>query len=324
VAELGKKLVFTAVLLNSLTSVALSQDTSVLMQSDLCFETAHHLLVKNEFELASGAFKKCLEKWPTESRFYLGYGTANATLQNFKVAEHAYLQFAEIEPRSSEIWILLAVVYKMSDRIDDSIRALHNAIDRDGTSVSAWSKLGWTYYRAGRSSDAVRALTKWAELDPKSFEANYWLARAQQGVDNVKAEASVRMALAINSTSADALELLAQLSPTDQLGALGKITQLRPTCADAWRSLASAQAKAGQKRDAYTSAQEALHNRRGQPRDTYFDLVILANLADELGYRKDSKKYWKMASSMRELMPGFEKVPYSEDLSCKNQTKDVW
>jgi len=90
--------------------------------------------------------------------------------------EYACLRSMMLEPQNTTMWNALALVYMMSNRVEDAEEAIERSLDIDTSNAWTWTIWGDLLRREGRLLDAERAYRMATELDTKDVCALRHLA----------------------------------------------------------------------------------------------------------------------------------------------------
>jgi TonB family protein len=121
-----------------------------------------------------------------------------------------------------------------------AISLFKKAVKENANDTMSWYMLGSAYLKKGKNKDGVKALERAAKLDPKSESILIGLAFAYMLTGDIKAAATARAVLAINSKNVDAHYLLGQIALFDSLfntayERANKVLELSPNHAAAHR-----------------------------------------------------------------------------------------
>ena len=117
--------------------------------------------------------------------------------------EYTCLRSMMLEPRNTTMWNALALVYMMSNRVQDAEEAIERSLDIDTSNAWTWTIWGDLLRQEGRLVDAERAYRMATELDPNYVHALRHLALL----------CSARGA---HQEAVDLLEMLISVTPNDQ------------------------------------------------------------------------------------------------------------
>jgi cytochrome c-type biogenesis protein CcmH/NrfG len=93
----------------------------------------------------------------TTVQAWLNQGRIHQQAGRLVEAEDAYRHALELAPRDAESFHLLGLVTYRLNRLAESLRYLHAAVEQQPSSSVYWFNLGVVSQKAGRSSDAVTA-----------------------------------------------------------------------------------------------------------------------------------------------------------------------
>ena len=100
-------------------------------------------------------------------RAWLDQGRAHQQAGRLTEAEDAYRHALELAPHDAESCHLLGLVSYRLNRLAESLRYLHAAVERQPSLPVYWFNLGVVSQKAGRSPDAVSAYEKAIALRPQ-------------------------------------------------------------------------------------------------------------------------------------------------------------
>src|SRR5687768_15289599 len=103
-------------------------------------------------------------------RAWLDQGRAHQQAGRLTEAEDAYRHALELAPHDAESCHLLGLVTYRLNRLAESLRYLHAAVERQPSLPVYWFNLGVVSQKAGRSPDAVSAYEKAIALNPRRSE----------------------------------------------------------------------------------------------------------------------------------------------------------
>ncbi|MFX1578468.1 MAG: tetratricopeptide repeat protein [Promethearchaeota archaeon] len=90
--------------------------------------------------------------------------------------EYACLRSMMLDPQNTTMWNALALVYMMSDRMQEAEEAIVRSLDIDTSNAWTWTIWGDLLRQNGDSTEAERAYRMATELDPKEIHALRHLA----------------------------------------------------------------------------------------------------------------------------------------------------
>ena len=169
----------------------------------------------NKAELS---FRQAIQKNPNAAAYHKNLGDVNLASQIYSIAANAYKTALKQDSTNVEVRHLLARAYLLDKNYNEAVEELKALLRLDSTFAKAYQDLGKLYIfsakNAGDTShyqQAVAALSKYTQLDPKNAEAFLDLARAQIAVKNAEgAREAARQALAIDSSLCDAYFIAGQ------------------------------------------------------------------------------------------------------------------
>jgi len=85
--------------------------------------------------------------------------------------EYACLRSMMLEPRNTTMWNALALVFIMSNCIQDAEEAIESSLDIDTSNAWTWTIWGDLLRKEGRLLEAERAFRMATELDPEDVHA---------------------------------------------------------------------------------------------------------------------------------------------------------
>lgn len=94
-------------------------------------------------------------------------GTALFQMRRYEEATHPLGQAVLLEPANLQLWILLAMAQKRSDRVDLAIESLSNALYVDPKSAPVHFQLACCYALTGQKREWLDHLRRAFRLDPK-------------------------------------------------------------------------------------------------------------------------------------------------------------
>ena len=92
-------------------------------------------------------------------------GVAHFKKREFGLAENAFREAVERDPKATRSWIGLAAAYDRLQRFDMADKAYRKALGLEPESSVAWNNLGFSYLLRGDLSKANRALKRAHSLD---------------------------------------------------------------------------------------------------------------------------------------------------------------
>jgi tetratricopeptide (TPR) repeat protein len=95
--------------------------------------------------------------------------------RDFRAAARFYRQYLETNAASADVLQRLGLVEYLSNRFDDAIGPLTQALRLDPSLWGSALYLGMSYYRTDRFKEAVRSLGRALALKPHIAEAQFWL-----------------------------------------------------------------------------------------------------------------------------------------------------
>jgi tetratricopeptide (TPR) repeat protein len=90
--------------------------------------------------------------------------------------EYACLRSMMLEPQTTTMWNALALVYMMSNRVEEAEEAIERSLDIDTSNAWTWTIWGDLLRQEGRLVEAERVYRMVTELDPKEAYALRHLA----------------------------------------------------------------------------------------------------------------------------------------------------
>ncbi len=179
-------------------------------------------------------------------------------------AEAAYRQALDLSPQHAETLHLLGLVTYRQQRLEESLKYLHAAVERDASSPMYWFNFGVVSQKAGRATEAVNAYQHAVALNPRYAEAYGNLGNVLRETGNLTdAVNSYRKALTLNPTLADTHNNLGVAKkelglPQEAISCYRKALELKPTHAEAYNNLGLALMEVGTLHDAIAAFQQAL------------------------------------------------------------------
>ena len=85
--------------------------------------------------------------------------------------EYACLRSMMLEPRNTTMWNALALVFMMSDRVEEAEEAIERSLDIDTSNAWTWTIWGDLLRQKGDRTEAERAYRMATELDPREVHA---------------------------------------------------------------------------------------------------------------------------------------------------------
>lgn len=217
------------------------QEVSSSSPVDADFQKALELQKKENYKEASVAYKKLLQKNPSNALAWNNLGLIQQKLQNFDVAEtcylkalkvtpddaqaynnlaylrfeqgdfreaeKTYLQAIEIQPDYPLTFSNLASLYKEQGKLYKAVEFYKKAIDRAPV-TDFYYRLGLLYYEMKKYDDMLETFNQGLKLNPNSPEIYYSLAVAH--LYNLLGYSSEKR----NSELKKTLDKLTQLSPS--------------------------------------------------------------------------------------------------------------
>ncbi len=92
-------------------------------------------------------------------------GVAHFRKREYGLAENAFREAVERDPKATRSWIGLAAAYDRLQRFDMADKAYRKALALEPESSAAWNNLGFSYLLRGNLSKANRALKRAHTLD---------------------------------------------------------------------------------------------------------------------------------------------------------------
>jgi tetratricopeptide (TPR) repeat protein len=90
--------------------------------------------------------------------------------------EYACLRSMMLEPQNATMWNALALVYMMSNRVEEAEEAIERSLDIDTSNAWTWTIWGDLLRMEGKLMDAESAYRMASELDPNDTHALRHLA----------------------------------------------------------------------------------------------------------------------------------------------------
>jgi tetratricopeptide (TPR) repeat protein len=197
-------------------------------------------------------------------RAWLDQGRAHQQAGRLTEAEDAYRHALELAPHDAESCHLLGLVTYRLNRLADSLRYLHAAVERQPSLPVYWFNLGVVSQKAGRSPDAVSAYEKAIALNPRYPDAYGNLGNVLREIGDLPGAVNAyERALKLNPSHADTHNNLGvakkeQGHTTDAVMCYRRALELRPTHAEALNNLGLALMEIGTLHDAIGCFQQAL------------------------------------------------------------------
>jgi Flp pilus assembly protein TadD len=127
---------------------------------------------------ALATLDEALARDPREARLHYARGQLAFSAGRFAEAESSFLRTLELAPDLSDAHNFLGAVYQELGRLDEAERAYRQALANPAwpTPDKAWLNIGLLHLRQERPDDALAALRRAVELEPRNFKAHYELA----------------------------------------------------------------------------------------------------------------------------------------------------
>lgn len=176
-----------------------------------------------QFNLGKGtdadlAFRQAIQKNPGVAAYHKNLGDVNMASKIYPIAAESYKNAVKYDSTNAELHHLLARAYLLNKSYNEAVAELKAVLRLDSTYAKAYQDLGKLYiFSAQNAGDtaqfqqAIWALSKYTQLDPKNGDAFLDLARAQMAVKNSEgAQAAARQALAVDSSLCDGYYIAGQ------------------------------------------------------------------------------------------------------------------
>jgi len=140
--------------------------------------TAHSMLRAGRVTQAMEIMDEVLAERSDDARLWSEYGSLCFQAGRYATAERAFLEAIRLDPNFSDAHNFLGVVYVMTDRLGDARKHLQTALDDPAypTPEKVYLNMSRLLVKEGRDAEAVDALRRAVEINPKYFQAHYSLA----------------------------------------------------------------------------------------------------------------------------------------------------
>jgi tetratricopeptide (TPR) repeat protein len=181
---------------------------------------------------------------PSDADCHSNLGAALRRLGRLKDAVACFRRALEIKPGASELWNNLGNAQKDLGQFDDAIACYRRALDLRPSFAQPFNNLGNALLSAGKLDDAVTSYRRAIALQPGYIDAHVNLGIVLRLKNcTLHAEESCQRALELDSKSAAALRLMAELrsdhgefSAAEQL--YGQAIAIEPESAESWAGIA--------------------------------------------------------------------------------------
>jgi len=161
---------------------------------------------RNDLEAAIKDFKEALRRDPTHYDAWQGLGLAFIRLKRWPEAVDTLGELAQRQPESVDAAYLHALALFNSGNIPDAEREVRRALRLNAGAAEAHTLLGvMLASRGNATSEANEVLSQAIALNPKSFDAHFYLGRVLYAIkDYAGAAKELRAASALDARHAEA------------------------------------------------------------------------------------------------------------------------
>lgn len=164
-----KILFFAMILLSSVTMAQINAGSSSGKNAGDLFKKAMEHRNNKEYELAIQNYTEVIGLSPRYAKAYVNRGECYFTQQKYAAAASDYKTAISIEPENSELYVLLGKVHSYDWKYSLSIESFKQAIKlKYADSADVYNWLGYSYYYAGRSNDAIASFEQSIRIKPVS------------------------------------------------------------------------------------------------------------------------------------------------------------
>lgn len=110
--------------------------------------------------------------WAENAFDYIAKGNQLANIKKYTEALEQYQKALEIDPKNNRATLLIGLCYAQSGDLDAALPFVQRAA-KNNPSYTTFYNLGLVHSVRGESAEAIAALDRALELEPKSFEAYY-------------------------------------------------------------------------------------------------------------------------------------------------------
>ena len=129
-----------------------------------------------ELDASVARIRKAVAADPTSARLALLEGRVELGLGNQEAAEAAYKRAVELDPDDAAAYQQLAGFYRVTDRLDESIRTFERSLEQNPDSARLHERIAILYEYSGAREDAVEHYERAIELDSSLGESKNNLA----------------------------------------------------------------------------------------------------------------------------------------------------
>ncbi|HPP88148.1 MAG TPA: tetratricopeptide repeat protein, partial [bacterium] len=134
----------------------------------------------NEFEKAlkvQSQLQSLKNAPPLDAEAYAAYGQIFIAKKDYVRAERFYLKSIEENPNQPELYLQLARIYKLQNRIDKVMQNYEKYLELRPNDAYILSDLGYMFYKKRDIKNATLRLQKSLELAPHIPETHYYIAK---------------------------------------------------------------------------------------------------------------------------------------------------
>src|SRR3989440_1305684 len=161
---------------------------------------------RDDVDAAIKDFKEALRRDPTFFSAWQDLGVAYMKLKRWGDAVETFAEFARLRPDAADAAYLHALALFNAGRVADSEREARRALRINAGAAEAHTLLGVILAaRPASNAEAAEALSQASALDPKSFDAHFYLGRVLYAMkDHAGAVKELRAAAALDPRRAEA------------------------------------------------------------------------------------------------------------------------
>ena len=176
-------------------------------------EQANQAMAAQSYQSAVELYQSALESEPASYQAQVGLGRAYAAANQWDAAEAVYCELLNTNHDNHDVRLLRGTLYGWMKRYDDAESDLRRVVDAVPDYADAWSALGNIYLWSKQYQAAVESYSRWAALNPDSYEPLTARAKAYAAMgDAQQANADVLAAQERGASEEDAQAALDQIA----------------------------------------------------------------------------------------------------------------
>jgi len=137
--------------------------------------------------------------WKVQASIHASQNNITATIE-------AYERALEINPRLTDVWLLMGDTYMRQSQLENAAASYEQALELKPNHTQAWRVLGSIYAQLGRPNEGIAALQRTLELAPEASDA--W--------DTHRILAIIYSQLGQNDAALSHAQMALELAPEDQ------------------------------------------------------------------------------------------------------------